>query len=85
MSDEHVFTEWGYSEDERPSPHGFKSTENAPDAEQWARENATKWHEDGGRVFRRAVSAWEVVDEAEESDTMTATDKRRQGEGPVMH
>ena len=54
------FSEWGYSEDCRLAPRGYKSTEHDPDAEQWARENAAEWSDDGGRVFRRTVTAWAV-------------------------
>ncbi|GAA5060700.1 hypothetical protein [Nocardia callitridis] len=64
MSDEPVFTEWGYSEDERAIPYGFKSTEDAPEAERWARKRAAQYHSQGGRLFRRAVSPWVTVDES---------------------
>lgn len=61
---EGMHVEWGYSEDDRPSPRGSKSTKDDPDAERWARQNAAKWAAEGGRVFARAASDWiEMRDE----------------------
>lgn len=56
-----VHVEWGYSEDERGRPRGWRSSGKFPDAEQWATAEAAKWRTQGGRVFARAQGEVEWV------------------------